>query len=174
MATSKIRCVFCRDYYLREEMYREVSPKVCSNTCLQDYLAALRLKRAQKTADRQAGSERRYVKKRQRQAESLPITVRRRIKRRDDEHCRWCGTSSNLQVHHIEYRSQGGTDEDHNLITLCTEHHMAIHSNKRVYQPLCRAYIWLLYVDEMKVTIPYAERQFVGASDPTKVGTFVS
>jgi 5-methylcytosine-specific restriction endonuclease McrA len=33
----------------------------------------------------------------------------------------------NLQVHHIEFRSHGGSDSEANLITLCAPCHAAVH-----------------------------------------------
>jgi predicted HNH restriction endonuclease len=33
----------------------------------------------------------------------------------------------NLQVHHLEFRSQSGSDQEQNLITLCAECHARIH-----------------------------------------------
>ncbi|MBI2265865.1 MAG: HNH endonuclease [Armatimonadetes bacterium] len=39
-----------------------------------------------------------------------------------------CGSRWNLHVHHIEYRSQGGTDEPENETTVCMScHQRAIH-----------------------------------------------
>lgn len=43
--------------------------------------------------------------------------------------CVYCGTSQGLQMHHIIYRSHGGSDEDDNLICLCWRHHAAVHDN---------------------------------------------
>lgn len=42
---------------------------------------------------------------------------------RDDETCQDCGTRSNLQVHHCEFRSHGGTNDPENLILLCFRCH---------------------------------------------------
>src|SRR5580704_6246513 len=39
---------------------------------------------------------------------------------RDAWRCQSCGTMSNLEVHHKEFRSQSGHDREENLITLCT------------------------------------------------------
>jgi hypothetical protein len=49
-----------------------------------------------------------------------------RIFERDAWRCRVPGCSSrrNLQVHHVVFRSQGGTDEDANLAVLCAAHHL--------------------------------------------------
>ena len=41
--------------------------------------------------------------------------------------CAICGTKENLQFHHLKPRSRGGDDHEHNIITLCVEHHAIIH-----------------------------------------------
>ena len=41
--------------------------------------------------------------------------------------CIICGTNKNLHHHHIIPVSKGGTDHQHNFITLCSEHHAMIH-----------------------------------------------
>lgn len=49
---------------------------------------------------------------------------------RDNYTCQYCKgkkKSSRLEVHHIVYRSNGGSDEEWNLITLCDECHAALH-----------------------------------------------
>ena len=38
-----------------------------------------------------------------------------------------CGTMSNLEVHHREFRSHSGADSEENLITLCTACHARVH-----------------------------------------------
>lgn len=38
--------------------------------------------------------------------------------------------SEKLQVHHIKFRSQGGSDNPNNLITLCDKHHKQVHEKK--------------------------------------------
>jgi len=40
------------------------------------------------------------------------------------------GCSDRLEVHHIKYRSQGGSDAPENLITLCSKHHKQLHNGK--------------------------------------------
>ena len=40
------------------------------------------------------------------------------------------GCSTKLEVHHIKYRSQGGSDAPDNLIALCSKHHKALHDGK--------------------------------------------
>jgi 5-methylcytosine-specific restriction endonuclease McrA len=42
-----------------------------------------------------------------------------RILERDGWKCQVCGSSTNLQVHHLVFRSRLGADASDNLITLC-------------------------------------------------------
>jgi 5-methylcytosine-specific restriction endonuclease McrA len=53
--------------------------------------------------------------------------LRQQVLRRDSWRCQSCGTMSNLEVHHREFRSQSGDDSEQNLITLCTACHYAVH-----------------------------------------------
>lgn len=41
--------------------------------------------------------------------------------------CVICGTNKDLQHHHIIPISKGGKDHEHNIITLCVDHHDWIH-----------------------------------------------
>lgn len=52
---------------------------------------------------------------------------------RDRWRCQACGSRTNLQVHHIQLRSQSGDDAEANLITLCSDCHQKIHSNRAFY-----------------------------------------
>jgi len=49
------------------------------------------------------------------------------VLRRDGWRCQQCGRRTNLQVHHIQLRSQPGDDVEGNLITLCSGCHDQIH-----------------------------------------------
>jgi len=42
------------------------------------------------------------------------------------------GCSKKLQIHHIKFRSNGGSDTPENLVTLCEKHHDQLHKNKLV------------------------------------------
>ena len=53
--------------------------------------------------------------------------VRERVLRRDGWRCQFCGSMTNLEVHHQEFRSHSGNDTEQNLITLCHECHSAEH-----------------------------------------------
>ena len=47
---------------------------------------------------------------------------------RDSYTCQLCGKKHvRLEVHHIIFRSNGGTDDENNLITLCEECHKGVH-----------------------------------------------
>ncbi len=52
----------------------------------------------------------------------------RQVLQRDGWRCQQCGSMSNLQVHHIELRSQSGDDAETNLIGLCSDCHDWVHS----------------------------------------------
>ena len=53
------------------------------------------------------------------------------ILNRDSYTCQVCGAkNTRLEVHHIVYRSQGGTDNEDNLITLCEPCHHKIHTEE--------------------------------------------
>lgn len=68
---------------------------------------------------------------------------------RDDytcQHCHGRRKDSRLEVHHIRYRSQGGSDDSDNLITLCCSCHRDLHAGK----------ITLPYAGRKKGTLKYA------------------
>jgi 5-methylcytosine-specific restriction endonuclease McrA len=52
--------------------------------------------------------------------------LRIRTLQRDGWKCQRCGSSLNLQVHHLRFRGRLGSDVPDNLITLC----MDCHSNE--------------------------------------------
>ena len=54
-------------------------------------------------------------------------SLRQQILRRDAWRCQSCGTMSNLEVHHREFRSHSGEDSEENLITLCAACHAKLH-----------------------------------------------
>lgn len=53
--------------------------------------------------------------------------LRQQILRRDGWRCQSCGTMSNLEIHHKEFRSHSGRDSEENLITLCAGCHSIVH-----------------------------------------------
>lgn len=56
---------------------------------------------------------------------------REAVLNRDSYTCQICGAkNTRLEVHHIVYRSHGGTDDENNLITLCESCHKKIHAGE--------------------------------------------
>lgn len=47
------------------------------------------------------------------------------------EFCIFCGAKENLENHHVLPKSEGGTDEDFNLVTCCSLCHGKLHDLKR-------------------------------------------
>jgi len=64
---------------------------------------------------------------RQRLDPELYEGLREQVLRRDSWKCQCCGTRSDLEVHHKEFRSHGGNDSEENLITLCVGCHSLVH-----------------------------------------------
>jgi HNH endonuclease len=59
-------------------------------------------------------------------------TLQQRVRERDRHYCQVPGCSrAAVHAHHIKPRSQGGTDDPSNLISLCVAHHLrGIHDNR--------------------------------------------
>jgi 5-methylcytosine-specific restriction endonuclease McrA len=55
--------------------------------------------------------------------------LRKQVLRRDGWRCQLCGSRRNLQIHHKQLRSQQGSDNDSNLITLCVDCHEGVHQS---------------------------------------------
>ncbi|TMB11038.1 MAG: HNH endonuclease [Deltaproteobacteria bacterium] len=51
-------------------------------------------------------------------------TPERRILTRDRGFCQVPGCSRATQVHHVQFRSAGGSDDPANLVSLCAAHHL--------------------------------------------------
>ena len=52
------------------------------------------------------------------------------ILHRDNYTCQCCGKKNcRLEVHHIKFKSNGGTDDEENLITLCEDCHKGVHAD---------------------------------------------
>lgn len=145
MSVARIRCTSCRCYVPREEVYYESRvSRICSEECFHSLYEKRRVKARSKTRPKPKESR-------------LDADLRRRVRTRDGNVCRWCGRSGE-QIHHIWYRSQGGADHVSNLILLCADHHAMAHSNKKHWQPTLFALLWLGYVEGRWMTVPEVER----------------
>ena len=69
-----------------------------------------------------------------RMAPELYVTLRKEILERDGWRCQKCGSSKNLDVHHVTRRSALGDDAEANLITLCRECHQILHGSVSKFQ----------------------------------------
>jgi 5-methylcytosine-specific restriction endonuclease McrA len=56
------------------------------------------------------------------------------ILHRDGWRCQSCGTTSNLKVHHKQFRSRSGQDSEENLITLCSTCHASVHRSPNTWE----------------------------------------
>jgi 5-methylcytosine-specific restriction endonuclease McrA len=59
--------------------------------------------------------------------------LRERVLRRDAWRCQFCGSMTNLEVHHQRFRSHSGPDHEDNLITLCNDCHSAAHRRQEQF-----------------------------------------
>ena len=65
--------------------------------------------------------------------------LRQEVLRRDGWRCQSCGTMSNLEVHHKQFRSHSGDDSEENLITMCAAcHAIAHHPGNKTHWPGAR------------------------------------
>lgn len=88
--------------------------------CSKSYVA-----RFEYDEDRKQAIEREWW--REYRKESVSSAMREQIVRRDNNQCRRCGSTDNLQVHHITPVTAGGENKDQNLATLCKECHKLAH-----------------------------------------------
>jgi len=73
---------------------------------------------------------------------------------RDGFKCQHCGSKEHLEVHHIIYRSQGGTNNVNNLITLCHECHQDVHKgNVKIDRPNVKSFKASAGVSSMKSSL---------------------
>ena len=54
--------------------------------------------------------------------------LRQQVFERDGWRCQSCGRTTQLQVHHLQFRSRSGEDAESNLITLCAQCHERAHA----------------------------------------------
>lgn len=151
MANSKKRCKVCRGYFPPEELRKVGLSSVCSS---EDCAKGLFAKKhpATKALPEQEGN------------------VYPDVWIRDGGRCQFCGIRVTHKkgvmnaghVHHITYRSQLHEDDpfrnhEANLVLLCDPHHQVLHSSKKRWQPVVRAWAWLRYVEGTKFLIPEVE-----------------
>lgn len=145
---SKVRCSICKNYVDRADVvWSNNISRICSAGCLDQHFG--RQRRSQKAT-------RTSTLPRTARTPKVEVAVRFEVRKRDTC-CRFCGARG-TQCHHIIYRSQGGPDVIGNLVLLCASCHALVHTSKEAFQPLLLGYLWLLYVEGRKLTIPEVAR----------------
>ncbi len=112
-----------------------------------------------------------------------PMTneLRKQVYRRDGYRCALCDSTRGLHCHHVVKRSQGGPNEEWNLITLCSICHSTIHGQRPVWmgmtveelrnvQELEQAaieYLSDLYIESNRLWTPYGLFDLDGVTDTT-------
>ena len=77
---------------------------------------------------------------------------REAILHRDNYTCQCCGKKNcRLEVHHIKFKSNGGTDDEENLITLCTDCHKGVHAGVIVLDKKPKKSKNLKYATQMSI-----------------------
>ena len=87
---------------------------------------------------------------------------------RDNYTCQCCGKKNcRLEVHHIIFRSNGGTDDEENLITLCEDCHKGVHADIIVLNKKPKKSKNLKYATHMSIIRSYLLKEY-----PDAVETF--
>lgn len=81
-------------------------------------------------------------KKRKKKHYNMAPETKEAVLKRDKWKCTKCGSKNDLQIHHKTYRSNGGTDELENLVTLCGFCHAEEHKGEPVYNIMIQR-LWL-------------------------------
>lgn len=149
MGNSKFRCSTCKQYVELSDAYLTMGiGRFCSSECVSVKMNAKKAKArsAAKKAKARAGGT--TPKPR-----TIPLDIRAAVRVRDGQRCRMCG-GNGQEVHHIRFRSQGGTDTEDNLILLCNEcHHVHAHGElSRYWRQVFRAVIWFQCVEGRRIT----------------------
>lgn len=89
------------------------------------------------------------LKKRSKRSLATDFTsiVRKEVLLRDKGFCVYCGNMHNIQIHHYIERSLNGLGIKENLVCLCVECHMRLHSNDKgnVIKKTVKKYLDKLY-----------------------------
>lgn len=134
----KVKCKYCHDYTDIDEAYRVGLSSYCSS----EHFYA-----------QQHQSQKDAIARRRRTSTEMSAQDKAVARLADGNKCRCCNSRNNLQVHHIKYRSEGGTNDKENLITVCVECHGLVHSNKKQYQPLLFELVELRSIGDIETSL---------------------
>lgn len=77
--------------------------------------------------------------------------VKAAVLNRDDYSCQLCGVKdTRLEVHHIRFRSQGGSDRMDNLVTLCSDCHGKVHSGELTFDKKFKSFKHATHMNIMR------------------------
>ena len=89
---------------------------------------------------------------------------RKAILHRDNYTCQCCGKKNcRLEVHHIKFRHNGGTDDEENLITLCEDCHKGVHAGTVVLDKKPKKSKNLKYATHMSIIRSYLLKKYPNA-----------
>ena len=89
---------------------------------------------------------------------------REAILHRDNYTCQCCGKKNcKLEVHHVKFRSNGGTDDEENLLTLCEDCHKGIHDGTIVLNKKPKKSKNLKYATHMSIIRSYLLKKYPDA-----------
>jgi 5-methylcytosine-specific restriction endonuclease McrA len=147
----KVRCAACRQYKEKEYCVPYGLGWCCDANCRWE--AVQRRRRSSAPRDNARPKTPRTHQPNRDKRKAIQI--------RDGNRCRFCLTPKNLHVHHIIYRSQRGSNDERNLVTLCLGHHDTVHSSKRRWQPVLLELIRLHYDEGLYLTVGEVERRML-------------
>lgn len=84
--------------------------------------------------------------------------MKRLVRGRDGSLCRLCGNVG-VHAHHVRYRSEGGSHDERNLITLCLACHDVVHSDKGRWKPIL----------VMMLDVYYEQKRFIGPAEAERL-----
>ena len=83
---------------------------------------------------------------------------------RDNYTCQCCGRKNcRLEVHHVKFRSNGGTDDEENLLTLCEDCHKGVHAGTVVLSKKPKKSKNLKYATHMSIIRSYLLKKYPNA-----------
>ena len=89
---------------------------------------------------------------------------REAILHRDNYTCQCCGKKNcRLEVHHVKFRSNGGTDDEKNLVTLCEDCHKGVHDGTIVLSKKPKKSKALKYATHMSIIRSWLLKKYPNA-----------
>ena len=89
---------------------------------------------------------------------------REAILHRDNYTCQCCGKKNcRLEVHHVKFKCNGGTDDEENLITLCEDCHKGVHAGTVVLSKKPKKSKNLKYATHMSIIRSYLLKKYPNA-----------